>query len=237
MHQLFVVKRKGEPRRRTGMQWVTARAIRRAGASSSPNTPSPTHKGGWLGLPWGPRGQGLRKALRAPCLREDQGGVPRPAGHGRHQVPSKRFRKIEIQGASSSLPPVRGNAQERLVLSLIELIQQGVAPWRKPWDGSGGGHHCNLISGDRYRGSNPILLTLGMQIGLAGRPSRCDGSALPLGCGYAEAKALGISLKKGSKAAMILRPQLHQQAEEAEAGQREQAGCNKSNQALPQSFA
>ena len=106
------------------------------------------------------------------------------------------------------------NAQERLVLSLIELMQQGVAPWRKPWDGSGGGHHCNLISGHRYRGSNPILLTLGMHI---------RGSALPFWCGYAEAKALGISPKKGSKAAMILRPQLQHQAEEPEAGQREPA--------------
>ncbi len=106
------------------------------------------------------------------------------------------------------------NAQERLVLSLIELMQQGVAPWRKPWDGSGGGHHCNLISGHRYRGSNPILLTLGMHI---------RGSALPFWCGYAEAKGLGISPKKGSKAAMILRPQLHQHAEEPEAGQREPA--------------
>jgi len=56
------------------------------------------------------------------------------------------------------------SAQERLVLGLIELMQQGVAPWRKPWDGSGGGHHCNLISGHRYRGSNPILLTLGIHI-------------------------------------------------------------------------
>ena len=105
-------------------------------------------------------------------------------------------------------------AQERLVLSLIELMQQGVAPWRKPWDGSGGGHHCNLISGHRYRGSNPILLTLGMHI---------RGSALPFWCGYAEARQLGISPKKGSKAALILRPQLHQQAEEPEAGQREPA--------------
>ena len=105
-------------------------------------------------------------------------------------------------------------AQERLVLSLIELMQQGVAPWRKPWDGSGGGHHCNLISGHRYRGSNPILLTLGMHI---------RGSALPFWCGYAEAKGLGISPRKGSKAAMILRPQLHQQAEEPEAGQQKQA--------------
>jgi len=49
------------------------------------------------------------------------------------------------------------------------------------------------------------------------------GSALPFWCGYAEAKGLGISPKKGSKAAMILRPQLHQQAEEPEKGQREQA--------------
>jgi len=114
------------------------------------------------------------------------------------------------------------NAQERLVQGLIELMQQGGAPWRKPWDGSGGGHHCNLISGHRYRGSNPILLTLGMHVGLAVRTSRCDGSALPFWCGYAEAKGLGISPKKGSKAAMILRPQLHQQAEELEAVQREQ---------------
>jgi len=105
-------------------------------------------------------------------------------------------------------------AQERLVLSLIELMQQGVAPWRKPWDGSGGGHHCNLISGHRYRGSNPILLTLSMHI---------RGSALPFWCGYAEAKGLRISPKKGSKAAMILRPQLHQQGDQAEAGQQKQA--------------
>ena len=76
-------------------------------------------------------------------------------------------------------------AQERLILSLIELMQQGVAHWRKPWDGSGGGHHCNLISGHRYRGSNPILLTLGMHVGLAVRTSRCDGSALPFWSGYA----------------------------------------------------
>ena len=106
-------------------------------------------------------------------------------------------------------------AQERLVLSLIELMHQGVAPWRKPWDGSGGGHHCNLISGHRYRGSNPILLTLAMHI---------RGSALPFWCGYAEAKGLGISPKKGSKAALILRPQLHQQADQAEPSKQGEAG-------------
>ena len=94
-------------------------------------------------------------------------------------------------------------------------MQQGVAPWRKPWDGSGGGHHCNLISGHRYRGSNPILLTLGMHI---------RGSALPFWCGYAEAKGLGISPKKGSKAVMILRPQLHQQGDQQDPSQQGEAG-------------
>ena len=106
-------------------------------------------------------------------------------------------------------------AQERLVLSLIELMQQGVAPWRKPWDGSGGGQHCNFISGHRYRGSNPILLTLGMHI---------RDSALPFWCGYAEARQLGISPKKGSKAAMILRPQLSQQVDQQESTQKGEAG-------------
>ena len=127
------------------------------------------------------------------------------------QSPQKSSAKSKSKAPAAASRRSGPNAQERLVLGLIELMQQGVAPWRKPWDGSSGGHHCNLISGHRYRGSNPILLTLGMHI-------RC--SALPFWCGYAEAKGLGISPKKGSKAAMILRPMLHQQGEEPEAGQR-----------------
>ncbi|MCX5968932.1 MAG: zincin-like metallopeptidase domain-containing protein [Cyanobacteria bacterium] len=130
------------------------------------------------------------------------------------QSAQKSSSKSKYKAPAPSVRRSGPSAQERLVLSLIELMQQGVAPWRKPWDGSGGGHHCNLISGHRYRGSNPILLTLAMHI---------RGSALPFWCGYAEARQLGISPKKGSKAAMILRPQLHQQVNQPEAGQREQA--------------
>jgi len=55
-------------------------------------------------------------------------------------------------------------AEEKIVASLIELREAGSAPWRRPWDGSGGGHHVNLLSGHRYRGANPILLTLGMHM-------------------------------------------------------------------------
>ena len=101
-------------------------------------------------------------------------------------------------------------AEEKIVASLVELMEAGSAPWRRPWDGSGGGHHVNLISGHRYRGANPILLTLGMHI---------RGSATPFLCGFAEAKTLGIFPRKGSKAVHILRPQLHSREEPGEGGE------------------
>ncbi|MCX5932673.1 MAG: zincin-like metallopeptidase domain-containing protein [Cyanobacteria bacterium] len=101
-------------------------------------------------------------------------------------------------------------AEEKIVASLIELMEAGSAPWRRPWDGTGGGHHVNLISGHRYRGANPILLTLGMHI---------RGSALPFWCGFAEAKKLGIFPRKGSKAVHILRPQLHSREEPGVGGE------------------
>ncbi|MCT0199589.1 DUF1738 domain-containing protein [Synechococcus sp. CS-1325] len=101
-------------------------------------------------------------------------------------------------------------AEAKIVASLIELMEAGSAPWRRPWDGTGGGHHVNLISGHRYRGANPILLTLGLHI---------RGSALPFWCGFAEAKKLGIFPRKGSKAVHILRPQLHSREEAGVGGE------------------
>ena len=85
--------------------------------------------------------------------------------------------------------------------SLVALLEAGTTPWRREWDAASGGHHVNLLSGRRYRGSNPALLTLGMHL---------RGSALPYWCGFAEAKALGIFPRKGSKAVHVLRPQVHQ---------------------------
>ena len=88
-----------------------------------------------------------------------------------------------------------------MVASLIALLETGTTPWRREWDATAGGHHVNLLSGRRYRGANPVLLTLGMHL---------RGSALPYWCGFAEAKALGIFPRKGSKAVHVLRPQVHQ---------------------------
>jgi len=41
-------------------------------------------------------------------------------------------------------------AEEKIVASLIVLMEAGCAPWRRPWDGTGGGYHVNLLSGHRY---------------------------------------------------------------------------------------
>ncbi len=88
--------------------------------------------------------------------------------------------------------------------SLVALLEAGTTPWRREWDAAAGGHHVNLLSGRRYRGANPVLLTLGMHL---------RASALPYWCGFAEAKALGIFPRKGSKAVHVLRPQVHQRGE------------------------
>lgn len=100
--------------------------------------------------------------------------------------------------------------QEAMVADLIALMERGTSPWRRPWDATGGGHHVNLLSGHRYSGANPILLTMGMHL---------RGSALPFWCGFGEARKLGIVPKKGSKAVRILRPQLHCREEEGDGGE------------------
>jgi antirestriction protein ArdC len=83
----------------------------------------------------------------------------------------------------------------------------GSTPWRRDWD-AGGGHHVNLLSGRRYRGADPILLSLGLHRRRAQRPSRSAWSALPYWCGFAEARALGIVPRRGSQSVQVLRPQL-----------------------------
>ena len=106
-------------------------------------------------------------------------------------------RSARSQGSAAA----KVSPEEKLVASLIALLEAGTTPWRREWDAASGGHHVNLLSGRRYRGANPVLLTLGLHL---------RGSALPYWCGFAEAKALGIFPRKGSKAVHVLRPQVHQ---------------------------
>jgi antirestriction protein ArdC len=90
--------------------------------------------------------------------------------------------------------------EQKIVDSLILLIEQGVSPWQRPWITANSCHHQNLITGHRYSGSNPALLEFQM----AGRHSD-----LPLWAGFAQAKAKGWNVKKGSKGCYAIRPQLN----------------------------
>ncbi|MEY3929797.1 MAG: hypothetical protein RLZZ516_1507 [Cyanobacteriota bacterium] len=101
----------------------------------------------------------------------------------------------------SSCPGSPAAPEERLTASLITLLELGTAPWRREWDATEPGHHCNLLSGRRYSGANPVLLTLGMHL---------RGSTLPYWCGFAEAKAAGLFPRRGSRAVHVLRPQRQQ---------------------------
>jgi antirestriction protein ArdC len=91
---------------------------------------------------------------------------------------------------------------EKLVDSLVELMEAGQAPWRREWSGgSGGTAPINLATGHRYRGSNVALLVLQQYI---------RGSSLPLWIGRSQARERGWMPRKGSKGAYIIRPQMNQ---------------------------
>ncbi|MGA1304410.1 MAG: ArdC family protein [Cyanobium sp.] len=96
-------------------------------------------------------------------------------------------------------PPV----DDSLVASLIALMEQGTAPWRREWDSRNGGHHVNLFSGRPYRGANPVLLTIGLHQ---------RGVCLPYWCGAGEAKSHGLHPRAGSRAVTVLRPQVRRRA-------------------------
>jgi antirestriction protein ArdC len=103
---------------------------------------------------------------------------------------------MAVQNVSVTAPPV---VEDRLVSSLIDLMERGTAPWRREWDRQRGGQHVNLFSGRSYRGANPILLTLGLHQ---------RGATLPYWCGAVEAKRHGLLPRRGSKAVLVLRPQV-----------------------------
>ena len=102
-------------------------------------------------------------------------------------------------------------AEERLCSALIEILEQGVNPWRRDWAQIGQqGHHRNLLTGNAYRGSNPAVLEMW---------AACRGYKLPLWLGTAQAKAQGWFPRKGSKGCYVLRPQLNKREQQDEQGQ------------------
>jgi len=92
------------------------------------------------------------------------------------------------------------SAEEKLCGELIELMEKGKNPWRKEWVSKNDGRHQNLITGNFYHGGNVALLEMYAM-------ARNYEEALWLG-GNQGIKA-GLTIKKGSKAVYITRPQLN----------------------------
>lgn len=68
---------------------------------------------------------------------------------------------------------------------IIELLEKGIVPWKKSWNGSGNGPQ-NLISKKHYRGINSCLL-------------HCSGFESPFFLTYNQAKQKGGQVRKGAK--------------------------------------
>ena len=122
-----------------------------------------------------------------PHLMEPHATLPTPPAPGGQPGPA-------APPAERQRPPA--STEDRLVADLIALMEAGQAPWRRPWR-EASGPHVNLLSGRPYRGSNPVLLTLGLHL---------RGSSLPFWCGWGEARRLDLAPRRGSRGVMILRP-------------------------------
>jgi len=73
---------------------------------------------------------------------------------------------------------------------IVELLQQGTIPWRKPWS-TGAGEPRNLVSGKGYRGVNVFLLS-------------AMPFASPYWLTYRQATERGGSVRKGSKGCPVV---------------------------------
>lgn len=83
------------------------------------------------------------------------------------------------------------NANELVTNRIIEALQAGTAPWRKPWRSVNSRWAENLISRKPYRGINQFLLHL-------------SDHATPYWLTYKQAQELGGNVRKGEKGTPVV---------------------------------
>lgn len=82
---------------------------------------------------------------------------------------------------------------------IVEALEKGVPPWRKGWTAQGGLHY-NASSNKPYRGLNQLLLGLA-----ASELLEAGAAADPRWMTLKQANRMGLAIRKGSKAATIVR--------------------------------
>lgn len=78
--------------------------------------------------------------------------------------------------------------------SIIEQLEQGAAPWIKPWKADSSADK-NLVSQKPYQGINRLLL---------GMSSMVKGYSVPVWASYKQWESIGANVKKGEKGTKIV---------------------------------
>jgi len=101
-------------------------------------------------------------------------------------------------------------ARDKVVSSILDALEAGVLPWNKPWSSSGI-LPTNGNTGKTYSGLNTLVLWASGAMGEKGDRARVENVvgvpfSTNIWIGFNQAKAMGGSVKKGSKGTSILRP-------------------------------
>lgn len=86
----------------------------------------------------------------------------------------------------------RMSVYEVVTSRILSALENGVAPWNKPWNSPDGIPFQNLANGTIYKGINPLLLSLA-------------GFSSPYWVTYKQAGDLGGNVKKGQHGTQIIR--------------------------------
>ena len=86
--------------------------------------------------------------------------------------------------------PGKPDYRTELTQKIIDALEQGTAPWQKPWDGRPPLLPINAMTGKPYNGCNSIWLSM-------------QGYSDPRWATYKQATELGWQVRKGQKSSMI----------------------------------
>jgi antirestriction protein ArdC len=101
-------------------------------------------------------------------------------------------------------------ARDKVVASIIDALEAGTVPWRKPWSSSGV-LPVNGRTGSTYSGLNTLVLWASGAMGEQGDRAQAEGRVgepftTNIWLGFRQAKDLGGVVKKGSKGTSIFFP-------------------------------
>lgn len=99
---------------------------------------------------------------------------------------------------NSAVDKPRRDFRQDLTDQIVQLVEQGVAPWQKPWNANAASLALemprNATTGRAYRGGNAVWLMLKAQ-GM--------GSADPRWCTFKQAQDAGWKIRKGAKGTSV----------------------------------